>query len=182
MAVVAGSNKRKFQRVETHMPVAVEAVSGRLLAHIVNISPDGCQLESPTQVRPSELLTLSFGRQSAPVLFRVKVQWCVPKGKVFQYGTCFWAMDEDAKKDLLKSLIQVASLYKPEKPKEEVKAKEEGKAAEGEKPAQADANADAEGNAVQAATLEEGAPAPAVSATIEAASVVAEKNAPAGEA
>ncbi|GEM_PF-6488385 len=153
MPVVTGSNKRKFQRVETNMPVAVESAAGRMDARIININPDGCQLESPNQVRPSELLTLSFGRQSSPVTFRVKVQSCVRKDKVFQYGTCFWAVDENAKRDLLKSLIQVASLYKPEiKPEVKPETKPEGKPES--KSGESGENAEAEVNAAQAATAE----------------------------
>jgi PilZ domain len=155
MSVVTGSNKRKFQRLDTSMPVTVESAAGRIEARIFNISPDGCQFEAATQLRPSELLTLSFGRMTQPIVFRAKVQWCVPKEKIFHYGTVFWALGEDAKKDLLKNLIQVASLYKPkeEKPKDEGNTSEGGKPRADGGPFASDVKAEGEGSAVQADTL-----------------------------
>ena len=116
MSVVTGSNRRRFHRLDTDFPAAVEATGGRFEGRIQNISQDGCQIEGPTQARVGELFSIAFGRPGARETFRAKITWARPAGAAFQFGCLFWAIDEDAKRQLVVRLIQYSTIFRP-KPK-----------------------------------------------------------------
>jgi hypothetical protein len=119
MAVVTGSNRRKFQRLDTDFPALLEVSGRRFEGRIQSVSQDGCQIEGSAAARVGEIFNLSFGKPgSPPERFRAKITWARPAAgatlPAFQFGCLFWAVDEDAKRQLLVRLIQFASLHKPQ--------------------------------------------------------------------
>ena len=116
MSVVTGSNRRRFQRLDTDFPAAVETSGGRFEGRVQNISQDGCQIEGSTPARVGELFSIAFGKPGARESFRAKITWARPAGAAFQFGCIFWAIDEDAKRQLVMRLIQYSTFFRP-KPK-----------------------------------------------------------------
>ncbi len=118
MSVVTGSNRRRFQRLDTDFPVNVECSGRRFEARLQNISQDGCQLEGAANARVGELFSITFGKPGASETFRAKITWARPAGNAFQFGGIFWAIDEDTKRALVMKLIQTSILYPKPKPAE----------------------------------------------------------------
>lgn len=112
MSVVAGSNKRKFQRMDTAFPITVDSSGKRFEARVQNLSQDGLQIEGPLAARVGEQFAISFGKGQGES-FRARVTWARPAGTAFQFGCLFWAIDEEAKRQLLVRLIQFSSLHRP---------------------------------------------------------------------
>lgn len=121
MSVVTGSNKRKFQRMDTDFPISVDSSGKRFEARVQNLSQDGLQIEGPVAARVGEQFALTFGKGTGET-FRARITWARPagggatQGGAFQFGCLFWAIDEEAKRQLLVRLIQFSSLHRP-KPK-----------------------------------------------------------------
>lgn len=113
MSVVTGSNRRRFQRMDTDFPVSVECGGKRFEARAQNLSQDGLQIEGPTAARVGELFTVTFGKPGATESFRARVTWARPAGSSFEFGCLFWAVEEDAKRQLLVRLIQFSTLHRP---------------------------------------------------------------------
>lgn len=112
MSVIAGSNKRKFQRMDTDFPISVDSSGKRFEARTQNLSQDGLQIEGPVTARVGEQFAITFGK-GAGETFRARVTWARPASTAFQFGCQFWAIDEEAKRRLLVRLIQFSSLHRP---------------------------------------------------------------------
>jgi hypothetical protein len=113
MGEVAGSNRKRFQRLDTDFPVTVEVTDRRFKARVQNLTQDGFQLEGPLPARVGEIFSISYGKNAADS-FRAKVNWVRPVDKVFQFGCTFWGIEEEAKRrHVLMGLIQFSTLHKP---------------------------------------------------------------------
>jgi hypothetical protein len=110
---VTGSNRRRFDRMDSDFPASYEMAGHTRQGRITNISTDGCQLDVVSIARVGEVFGIRFVCNGVPVSFRAKILWVTPKGGGYQFGCGFWAMEKEAKKQLLVSLIQTASLHRP---------------------------------------------------------------------
>jgi hypothetical protein len=104
-----GENKRKHARVDINLPVVVVARKGRYKATLVNVSLGGCQLEGGLPARVGEILAVScLDKPGAREDFQTRVVWAVPKDEVVSYGGMFWRADENAKRELLQGIVELA--------------------------------------------------------------------------
>lgn len=104
-----GENKRRHARVDINLPVVVVARQGRFRATLVNVSLGGCQLEGGLPARVGEILAVScLDKPGAQEDFQTRVVWAVPKDEVVSYGGMFWRADENAKRELLQGIVELA--------------------------------------------------------------------------